>query len=68
MCLPAHDNVKRVNAVTSLRLGRLIDHNLEDLVDVPVNLSPTLSPPSPPENDFTSRDATDGTPITSFPS
>ena len=43
---PIHDNVKRVNVITSPRSGRLIDHNLEDLVDVPVELSLSLSPPS----------------------
>ena len=57
------DNVKRVNTITSLRSGRLIDHNLEDLVDVPVQFSPSLSPSTPPENTSTSGDATDGTPI-----
>jgi len=57
------DNVKRVNVITSLRSGRLIDHNLEDLVDVPVQFSPSVSPPYPPENDSASRDATYSTPI-----
>jgi len=60
---PVQDNVKRVNTITSLRSSRLIDHSLEDLVDVPFQLSPSLSPPSLSENDSISRDATDGTPI-----
>jgi len=60
--------VKNVNVITSLRLGCSINHNLEDLVDVPVQLSPSLSPPSHPENDSTSRDAPDGTPIHPSPS
>jgi len=34
-------------------------------VDVPVQLSPSLSPPSLLEYDFISRDATDGTTIDS---
>jgi len=37
-------------------------------VDVPIQLSPSLSPPSLLENDSTSRDATDGTLIDSSPS
>ena len=60
------DNVKRVNAITSLRSGRLINHSLEDLMDVPVELSPSLSPPS--LSDSASRDATDSTPIDLSPS
>jgi len=60
--------VKRVNAITSLRFGNLIDHNLEDLVDVPVELFPSLSPPSLSDNDSASRDAIDGTLIDSSPS
>ena len=63
MCPPVQDNIKRVNAITSLRFVRLIDHNLKDVVDVPVELSPSLSPPSLSDNDSASRDATDGTPI-----
>jgi len=47
MLPPAHDNVKIVNVITSLRSWCLIDHNLEDLVDIPVHLSPSLSLPSP---------------------
>ena len=35
------DNVKRVNAITSLRSGRLIDHNLEDLADCLLYTSPS---------------------------
>jgi len=65
---PVHDNVKRVNAITSLRLSHLIDHSLEDLVDIPIPLSSSLSPPSVSENDSVSRDATEGTPIDSSPS
>ena len=65
---PVQDNVKRVNAITSLRSGRLIDHKLEDLVDVPVQFSPPLSPPFPPENDSASRDATHATPTDLSPS
>ena len=57
------NNVKRVNAITSLRSGRLIDHNLEDLMNVLDQFSQSLSPPSPPDNDSASRDATNGTPI-----
>ena len=57
------NNVKRVNAITSLRSGCLIDHNLKDLVDVPVRFSQSLSPPSPLVKDSASRDATYGTPI-----
>ena len=38
--------MKRVNAITSLRSDRLIYHNLEDLVDIAVELSPSLSPAS----------------------
>ena len=57
--------MKRVNIITSLRSGCLIDHNSEDLVDVPIQLSPSQSPISLYENDYTSRDATDGTPIDS---
>jgi len=68
MCPPVQDNVKRVNVITSLSSGYLIDHNLEDVVDVPIQFSPSLSPPSLPENDSTSRDATEGTPIGSLPS
>jgi len=60
--------VKKVNAITSLRLGHLIDHNLEDLVDVPIHLSPSLPLPSFLENDFAFRDATDGTLIDYSPS
>jgi len=63
---PIQDNVKRVNAITSLRSGHLIDHNLEDLVDVPVEFSPSLSPPS--LTDSASKDATDNTPIDPSPS
>ena len=33
---PTYDNVEGVNAISSLRLGRLINHNSEDLVDVPI--------------------------------
>jgi len=62
MCPPIQDNVKRVNAITSLRSGRLIDHTLKELMDVPIQVSPSLSPPSLPENDYASRDATKGTP------
>jgi len=51
---------KRVHAITSLRTGRFIDHNLENLADVPVEFSPSLSPPSVPNNDSASRHATDG--------
>jgi len=68
MCPPAQDNVKRINAITSFRSGRLIDHNLEDLIDVPIQLSPSLSPPSLPKNGSASRDATDSIPIDSSPS
>ena len=59
------DNVKKVNAIASLRSSHLIDYNLEDLVDVPIQLSLSLSPPSLHENDSASRDATVGTPINS---
>jgi len=65
---PVQDNVKRVNAITSLRSGRLIDHSLEDLVDVLVEFSRSLSPPTPSDIDSTSRDATDGIPIDPSPS
>ena len=57
----AQGNVKRVNVITSLRSGCLIYHNLKDLVDVPVELSPSLSPLSLSDNDFACRDATDST-------
>jgi len=60
--------VKRVNAITSLRLGRLIDHNLENLVDVPVQFSSSLSPPPLSDNDSAFRDATDGTLTNPYPS
>ena len=63
ICPPIQDNVKRVNTITSLRLGHLIDHNLEDLMDVPIQLSPSLSSLSLIENDSASRGATDGTSI-----
>ena len=53
--------MKGVNVITSLRSGRLINHNLEDPVNVPIQLSPSLSPPSLHEKDSASRDATDGT-------
>jgi len=56
--------MKRFNAITSLRSGCLIDHNLEDLVDVPIHLSPTLPLPSVLENGSTSRDAMDDTLLT----
>ena len=68
MCPPNQNNVKRVNAITSLRSGRFIDHNLEDLVDVPIELSPSLSPPSLFDNDSASRDASDGNLIDPSPS
>ena len=61
-------NVKRVNAITSLRLDRLIDHNLAALMDVSIQFSPSLSRPSLLKNDSASRDATEGTPIDSSPS
>jgi len=35
---PVQDNVKRVNEITSLWSGCLIDRYVEDLVDVPVEL------------------------------
>ena len=63
----AEDNTKRVNPITLHRSGRLIDHNLEDLVDVPVQLSPSLFPPFLLENDYASRNSIDGTPIDSSP-
>ena len=50
---PAQDNVKRVKAITSLRSGHLNDHSLEDLVDVLVEFSPSLSPPCLCNNDST---------------
>ena len=53
--------MKRVNAATSFGSGRLIDHYLKDLVDVPIQLSLSLSPPSLPVNDFAFRDATEAT-------
>ena len=59
---PVQNNVKRVKAITSLRSGCFIDHNLEDLVNVSVQFSPSLSPPSLPDNNSASGDATDGTP------
>jgi len=62
------DNVKRVNVITSLRSGCLIYYNLEDLVDVPIELSLALSLPSLPQNDSTFRDAIDSTSIDTFPS
>ncbi|KAJ8433405.1 hypothetical protein Cgig2_029592 [Carnegiea gigantea] len=55
---PIQDNVKRVKAITSLRSGRLIDHYLADHMDIPIQLSPSLFPPSFPENDSASRVAT----------
>ena len=66
ICPLAQDNVKRVNARTSLTSDRLIDHNLEDLMDVLVQLSPSLSPPSLPHKD--ARNVTYGNPIDSSPS
>ena len=63
MCPPIQDNVKRVNAITSLTSSRLIDHSLEDLMDVPVQLSPSLFPPSLSKTDSISKDAIDGTSI-----
>ena len=60
------NTMKRVDVITSLRPGRLIDHNLEDLVDVPVELSLSLSPPS--LSDSALKDATDSTPIDPSPS
>ena len=60
--------MKRVNTITSLRLGHLIDDNLEDLMDIPIHLSLSLSPSSLLESDYASRDATDGTIIDFFPS
>jgi len=65
---PVQDNVKRVNIITSLRSGCLIDHNLQDLVDVPIHLSSSLSPPPLLDTDSASRDATNGTLIGSSPS
>jgi len=65
---PVKDNVRRVNGIISLRLDRLIDHNLEDLVDVPIQLSLSQSPLSLVMNDFASMDATNGNPIDSSPS
>jgi len=62
------DNVKRVNSITSVKSSRLIDHNSEDLVDVPVELSSSLSPPALSDNDSSSRNATDGTLIDPSPS
>ena len=56
--------MKRVNA----RSGHLIDHNLEDLMDVPIQLSLPLSLPSLFEKDYASMDATNGTPIDFSPS
>ena len=64
---PVQDNVKRDNAITSPRSGCLIDHRLEDLVDVLIQLSPSLSPSSVSENDSVCKDATDSTPINWFP-
>ena len=61
----ADDIMKRVNAITLLRSGRLIDHNLEELMNVPIQLSPSLSPPSLPKNDFASGDAIDSIPVDS---
>ena len=58
--------MERANAITLLRSADLIDHNLEDLVEVSIQFSPSLSPPSLPENDFASRDATYCTQIDSY--
>ena len=55
--------MKMVNPITSLRPGCLINHNLENLVDVLVQFSPYLSPPSLFNNDSALRDATDDAPI-----
>jgi len=63
---PIQDYVKR--PITSLRSSRLIDHNLEDFVNVPIQLSLPLSPLSLLDNDSTYRDATDDTPTNSSPS
>ena len=54
-----------VNAITSLRSGYLIYYNLEDLINVPIQLSPSLTPPSFPKNDYALRDATASIPINS---
>ena len=45
MRLPIQDNVKKVNVITSMSSSCLIDHNLNDLMGVPIN-SPSLSPPA----------------------
>jgi len=57
--------MKKVNAIMSLGLGHLIDYNLKDLVDVRIQLSPSMSPSSLPEYDSACRYATEYAPIDS---
>ena len=56
------DNVK-----IPLKSFRLMNHNSEDLSDVSIELSTSLSLLSFLGNDFASRDATNGTSIDSSP-
>ena len=56
--------MKSVIVITSFGSSRLIDHNSEDLMDVSIHPSPSMSPPSLHENDYASRDVVNGPQLT----